>query len=83
MPTGHADEAAIREKAYLLWEEDGRPSGRDTEFWMRAKVAVSEKAQMDKLVEPPPKAAKPPKAEAAKTKAPPKKAEPAKKPKKK
>jgi hypothetical protein len=83
MPTGQADEAAIREQAYLFWEEDGRPEGRDTEFWMRAKVAVSEKGQMDKLVEPAPKVAKKPKAEAAKSKASPAKAEAPKKGKKK
>ena len=30
-------EARIRERAYHLWEEDGRPEGRDTEFWERAE----------------------------------------------
>lgn len=23
----------IRERAYALWEADGRPEGRDLEFW--------------------------------------------------
>lgn len=27
----------IRVRAYHLWEEDGRPEGRDTEFWERAE----------------------------------------------
>ena len=83
MPTGQADEAAIREQAYLLWEQDGRPEGRETEYWMRAKVAVTEKGQMDKLVEPVPRKADKPKAAATKSKTAPNKAEPARKPKKK
>lgn len=29
-------EQAIREHAYHLWEQDGRPHGRDVEFWERA-----------------------------------------------
>ena len=33
-------EARIRELAYKLWEEDGRPHGRDVEFWERARELV-------------------------------------------
>ena len=29
---------SIRERARELWEEDGRPSGRDLEFWLRAEL---------------------------------------------
>jgi hypothetical protein len=94
MPNGQTDDAAIREQAYFFWEQDGRPEGRETEYWMRAKVAVTEKSQMDTLTKPAPKkAAKPkadepvatdkPRAAATKSKASPAKAEPAKKPKKK
>ncbi len=83
MPTaGPADDAAIREQAYYFWEQDGRPDGRETEYWMRASVAVTGKSQLDKLTEPAPKKAKL-KAAASKSKATPAKAEPAKKPKKK
>jgi hypothetical protein len=32
--------ARIRERAYQLWEEDGRPEGRDLEFWERARELV-------------------------------------------
>jgi hypothetical protein len=84
-----ADEAAIREQAYYFWEQDGRPHGRETEYWMRATVALSEKAQLDTLTEPVPKAAKPGrlKAAASKAKDAPAKKEPSKakpqKPKKK
>ena len=30
----------IRETAYHLWEEDGRPHGRDLEYWERARELV-------------------------------------------
>ena len=31
MPTAKTDDAAIREQAYFLWEQEGRPEGRETE----------------------------------------------------
>jgi DUF2934 family protein len=37
-PTAH--EHAIREQAYYFWEQDGRPHGRETEYWIRAVDAV-------------------------------------------
>jgi hypothetical protein len=96
MPTP-ADEAAIREQAYYFWEQDGRPDGREAEYWSRAVIALTEKSQLDTLTKPPPKtskaAAKPVakgapklKAAASKAKQAPAKTEPAKakaKPKKK
>jgi hypothetical protein len=30
----------IRERAYHLWEEDGCPNGRETEFWERARELI-------------------------------------------
>lgn len=30
-------EQRVRELAYHLWEQDGRPYGRDVEFWERAR----------------------------------------------
>lgn len=30
-------ERRIRERAYHLWEAEGRPDGRDAEFWERAR----------------------------------------------
>jgi hypothetical protein len=92
---GPADDAAIREQAYYFWEQDGRPSGRETEYWMRAVVAVTGKSQLEALAKPAPKKIAKPKAvakpvtkptlkaAASKTKAAPAKTEPAKKPKKK
>ena len=35
-----AREQRIRELAYHLWEADGRPHGRDLEFWERADELV-------------------------------------------
>ena len=29
-------EERIRERAYHIWEANGRPSGRDAEFWTQA-----------------------------------------------
>lgn len=89
MPTS-ADEAAIREQAYYFWEQDGRPDGREAEYWSRAVVALTDKSQLDTLTKPAPKSAKGEpklKAAASKAKGAPAKSEPAKskaqKPKKK
>lgn len=30
----------IEERAYRLWEESGRPHGRDLEFWERARELI-------------------------------------------
>ena len=29
-------EAAVRDTAYFFWENDGRPSGREKEYWFAA-----------------------------------------------
>lgn len=52
------DEATIHERAYLLWEQEGRPDGRETEFWTRAEAAVTDSAQLQTLSQMPPKKAK-------------------------
>jgi hypothetical protein len=33
-------DAKIRHRAYLLWEADGRPHGREAEFWERARELI-------------------------------------------
>lgn len=33
-------EVRIRERAYHLWEADGRPHGREREFWERAEEII-------------------------------------------
>ena len=32
----------IRMRAHELWEQHGRPAGRDEEFWLRAESELSE-----------------------------------------
>jgi hypothetical protein len=39
--TADALDERIRERAYHLWENDGRPPGRDQEFWEMARELVS------------------------------------------
>ena len=36
----------IRVRAYHLWEANGRPEGRDLEFWEQARQAISERGQV-------------------------------------
>jgi len=33
-------EQRVRERAYHLWEHDGKPHGRDVEYWERARELV-------------------------------------------
>lgn len=37
----NASENEIAERAYYLWESEGRPEGRDLEYWMKAKAQLS------------------------------------------
>ncbi|MCW4116876.1 DUF2934 domain-containing protein [Aurantimonas sp. MSK8Z-1] len=39
MPTVDYD-AAVRDRAYFLWEQAGRPSGREHEFWAQASREI-------------------------------------------
>ena len=52
------NEHAIREQAYYLWEQDGRPMGRDAEYWQRAVVLATPKAKLDALTASAPRKAK-------------------------
>jgi hypothetical protein len=36
-----ADEKTIRERAYHIWEAEGRPHGRDREHWERANREIA------------------------------------------
>jgi hypothetical protein len=47
-------EARIRERAYHLWEEEGRPEGRDAEFWERAKELIGMEENADAALLPNP-----------------------------
>jgi hypothetical protein len=33
-------EQLIRERAYVLWDKDGRPEGRAEEYWRRAEEEI-------------------------------------------
>lgn len=49
-----ARERRIRERAYHLWEEEGRPHGRDQEFWERARelIAIEDNPHAGELPNP-------------------------------
>jgi hypothetical protein len=53
-PADTEREQRIRERAYLLWEADGRPHGRDVEYWERAceLTGVAESAGSGVLPDP-------------------------------
>lgn len=36
------DDARIRNRAHEIWEENGRPAGRDLEFWLKAECEFQE-----------------------------------------
>lgn len=35
-----AREQAIRERAYAIWEQEGRPQGRDLDHWLQAETEI-------------------------------------------
>jgi hypothetical protein len=35
-----AKEQAIRERAYAIWEEEGRPEGRHLDHWLAAEAEI-------------------------------------------
>ena len=37
VPAPEPTEAQIQHEAYLLWQEEGRPAGRDLEHWLAAR----------------------------------------------
>ena len=38
-------ERHIRERAYLLWEMEGKPEGRSDEYWHRAQELLEDEDQ--------------------------------------
>ena len=49
----HSDleEAAVRETAYFLWEQDGRPEGKEEEYWLRALEQFKRSSECQDLME--------------------------------
>ncbi|HUN40389.1 MAG TPA: DUF2934 domain-containing protein [Acetobacteraceae bacterium] len=47
-------EQRVRERAYHLWEADGKPHGRDVEYWQRARelIAMEENGESARLPNP-------------------------------
>jgi hypothetical protein len=39
--TGPVDADRIRQRAFELWEQDGRPEGRDMDYWFRAEAELA------------------------------------------
>jgi len=37
---GRISDDAIRTRAYLIWEREGRPSGREYEHWVQAQIEL-------------------------------------------
>jgi len=55
-PWGDPDfEQRVRDTAYFLWEADGRPSGREKEYWFRAlEIHLRERSNQRLLNDGPP-----------------------------
>jgi Protein of unknown function (DUF2934) len=45
-------EALIRERAYIIWEQSGRPAGRDKDHWFQAAKEVTAKAPRNSASRP-------------------------------
>jgi len=45
------DEEAIRLTAYFLWEQDGRPEGREDQYWQRAREMHARRRAFDDLLQ--------------------------------
>lgn len=39
----------IAERAYVLWEAQGRPEGRDQEFWFAAETELRDQGEIEQL----------------------------------
>ena len=38
--TAAVDAGSIRQRAYELWERDGRPEAQEIDYWLRAEVEL-------------------------------------------
>ena len=41
-------EQAIRERAYTIWEEEGRPEGQHLHHWLRAEAEINSATEQHK-----------------------------------
>jgi hypothetical protein len=49
MPDG-PDEEAIRLTAYFLWEQDGRPFGKEMDYWRQARERHARERTYDRMI---------------------------------
>lgn len=42
------NQQSIRERAYTMWDADGRQAGRDIDYWLRAEQEVARPAPKSK-----------------------------------
>ncbi|MEO8683332.1 MAG: DUF2934 domain-containing protein [Devosia sp.] len=47
-------EQSVRDTAYFLWEQDGRPDGLEKEYWFRALDRCLRQREADQLLKKPP-----------------------------
>jgi hypothetical protein len=40
MTGGEREQAIIRERAFAIWEAEGRPEGRNVAHWLRAEAEI-------------------------------------------
>jgi hypothetical protein len=38
----HEDQQAIRQRAHKLWEQAGKPEGKEEQFWLEAERQLAE-----------------------------------------
>ena len=43
-------EQSVRDTAYFMWESDGRPEGREQEYWFRALETCLRRRNLDKAL---------------------------------
>ena len=46
------DQQAIRERAHKLWEQAGKPEGKESEFWLEAERQLAEERIRHELKTP-------------------------------
>jgi hypothetical protein len=39
--SGYWHEQRVRERAYQIWESEGRPEGKSDEYWRRAQAEIA------------------------------------------
>lgn len=42
-------EQSVRQAAYHLWEDDGRPDGKETDYWFRALEQLLAEREQEKI----------------------------------